>query len=411
MVIQKEQGMASSYDCEACSCPAGFSSLSVAPVTFGIIPTAYRDMSDTATYHSCNGSGNFYYNVTSASSWANNNTPVIQMNSSIHYRAVGQSGGTANVNGCYTDCSMYDNNPDLECPCISWRTYCNFGGGSVTSVGCSTATRGQTATCSVSNPPAGATFSNWKFTVGTTNVTTTSTNSSWSGTAVKSGTVSVKVTSGGMAPTLTASLTVNARNWHTGSASPVEVANGTFYTLPVPPQPTGTDSGLGIAREQTGDQGFNYFTVGSGPNSGFTYINTQPSISTVFQYEINPDLENSGSIFSTKQYGNCGFISWSNLLAQTRRHEYNSTTQSHYAFYKNSLNLVANNPGDFFEQQFAAPNTDLISWASNVVRSGANSRYNQIFAETFGVEPFPVNDSETGTFLGNINYVPYASCP
>ena len=134
MVIQKSQGMASSYDCEACSCPAGFSSLSVAPVTFGIIPTAYQDMSDTGTYHSCNGSGNFYYNLTAGSSWTSNNTPVIQMNSSIHYRAVGMSGGTANVTGSFTDCSMYDNNPDLDCPCISWHTYSGVGAGAVVTV-------------------------------------------------------------------------------------------------------------------------------------------------------------------------------------------------------------------------------------------------------------------------------------
>jgi IPT/TIG domain len=131
MVIQKEQGMASSYDCEACSCPASFSSLSVAPASFGIIPTAYQDMSDTGTYHSCNGSGNFYYNLTVGSNWTSNNTPVIQMNSSIHYRAVGMAGGTANVNGCYTDCSMYDTNPDFDCPCISWPTRCSSGAGQV----------------------------------------------------------------------------------------------------------------------------------------------------------------------------------------------------------------------------------------------------------------------------------------
>ena len=132
MVIQKEQGMASSYDCEACSCPAGFSSLSVAPASFGIIPTAYQDMSDTGTYHSCNGSGNFYYNLTAGSSWTSNNTPVIQMNSSIHYRAVGMAGGTANVTGSYTDCSMYDSNPDFpDCPCINWSTLNGIGAGQV----------------------------------------------------------------------------------------------------------------------------------------------------------------------------------------------------------------------------------------------------------------------------------------
>jgi hypothetical protein len=206
---------------------------------------------------------------------------------------------------------------------------------------------------------------------------------------------------------LSAALTVNARNWHTNPANPAQVPNGSFYNLPVPRQPTGGDSGLGHFRETTSDPGApNSTIISGGPNSGYAYWATQLSISTIFQYEINPDLENSNSVFSTKQYVACGFISWSNLLAQTRRHEYNSTIQSHHAFYKNSLNSSPKNPGDFVEQQVATPGGDL----AGPTRSGLDSRYNQIGADS-QVEPFAVNVSETGEFLGNINYAPYASCP
>ena len=129
VVIKKQQGMASSYDCSACSCPAGFQSLSVAPVTFGIMPAVYQDMGSTGRYQSCNGTSTYYYDLTTASSWNSNNTPVIAMDGSVHYRADGVSPGTANVTGSFTDCSMYDTNPDFDCPCISTRTYSGVSGG------------------------------------------------------------------------------------------------------------------------------------------------------------------------------------------------------------------------------------------------------------------------------------------
>jgi hypothetical protein len=214
-----------------------------------------------------------------------------------------------------------------------------------------------------------------------------------------------------MTTTPTAQITVNARSWHTNPASAASVPNGTFFTLPVPPQPTGVDSGLGEFKESASDPGVANSTIigGDGPNTGYAYFATQLSISTLFQYEINPDLQSSTSQFSTHQWGACGYISWSNLLTQTNRHEFNSSTQSHYGFYTTSINSSTSNPGDFFEQQVAPPGADLNTFA-NAARSGLNSRYSQIVAAT-SVEPFPVNDSETGTFLGNINYAPYATCP
>ena len=134
-----------------------------------------------------------------------------------------------------------------------------------------------------------------------------------------------------------------------------------------------------------------------------------------FQYEINPDLKNTGSTFYVAQCGNynastnpTGFISGSNLLTQTNRHEWNSSTQSHYAFYSNSLNSSSNNPGDFLEQQIAAPGTNLSTWSSNST-SGINSRLGTANSDALR-QPYPVNSSETNVFLGKINYAPYTSC-
>jgi hypothetical protein len=167
---------------------------------------------------------------------------------------------------------------------------------------------------------------------------------------------------------------------------------------------------LGESYENSSDPGgANSTTISGGPNSGYQYFINLLPISTVYQYEINPDLENSGSVFSTHQWGSCGFISWSNLITQTKRHEYNSSTQSHYSFYANSISSSADNPGDFFEQQVAVPGTSQQSFLNNV-RTGLNACYNRIFT-AMSVEPFPINDSESGSFLGNINYAPYTSCP
>ena len=270
----------------------------------------------------------------------------------------------------------------------------------------SSVARGGTATCTVT--PSGTTVSGWKFTDANNNTVTRSTNTgslTWSGTMVTGGTVSVTADS----TPLSRSITVNNRNWHTNPASPAPVPNGTFLALPVPPVQSGNDSGLGAATYQLTDTGFSITTVSdSGPNSGYSYYASALNFSiSYYQYEINPDLENSSSTFSQHQSGTNGFISWSNLLAQTRRHEYNSTTQSHYAFYSNSLGT--NNPGDYFESRVAAPSMNLTTF-NDATRAGINSRYNTITTNT-SVEPYPVSYSETGVPLGNVCYSPYTACP
>jgi hypothetical protein len=173
---------------------------------------------------------------------------------------------------------------------------------------------------------------------------------------VTTGTVSVTITLAGASVPASASIAVTNRSWHTSPATSVEVANGTFVLLPVPPQPTGLDAGLGESQEDVGNNSFaSTFISDGGPNNGYGYYATQPTFTTSYSYEINPDLENTSSTFYLKQCGNynsqtnpSGCISGSNLLAQTRRHEYNSTTQSHYAFYSNSISGT-NNPGDYVE--------------------------------------------------------------
>ena len=107
-----------------------------------------------------------------------------------------------------------------------------------------------------------------------------------------------------------------------------------------------------------------------------------------------------------------GIISWVNLLTETKRHEYNSPVptpaQSHWAEYSISMNKSQNNPGDYVESQVALPNASG-GLNSNTI-AGITSRLNQILADT-SVEPFYVNQDDTGQLLGNINYGPnYTTC-
>ncbi len=304
-----------------------------------------------------------------------------------------------------------------SCPILQRPSH---GSVNVASVSCSpsSVTRGGTVTCSVSNAPAGAQYSNWQFKdSNASTVNGSGTASSWSGVVVTGGTVTVKVSaSGGNTMTPSASFTVTNRNWHTGPASPAETPNGTFITLPVPPQNTGTDSGLGYFQWHyvlnSGSQGLQYSTINdNGPNQGYTYWPANQIFSTWnSQYEINPDLENTSSTFYQKQCSNNGIISGSNLLAQTNRHEWNSSAQSHYALYSISLNSNSSNPEDFLEQQIAPPGANLNTFANNST-SGISNRLSTV-ASASGNEAalYPVNYSETGTFLGNINYAPYTPC-
>jgi hypothetical protein len=295
------------------------------------------------------------------------------------------------------------------------------GGDNVMQLSCSSVTRGSSTTCSISNIPSGATFSNWSFKDSNNNtVTSNTTNSSWAGKMVTGGTVSVKVTASSGSTILSASVTVTNRNWHTNAASPAKVTNGTFATLPVPPQPQGNNSGLGISLERTGNAGFgSTFISDGGPNNGYGYYATQPTFTPLlYQYEINPDLENTGSTFYLSQCGNYnattnpgGYISGSSLLTQTNRHEYNSTTESHYAFYSNSIS-TKNNPGDYVESRIAVPGTTATTFdnaTSDALNNSSTGIYAKILAD-FSVEPYPVNYSEIDVFLGNINYAPYTAC-
>lgn len=275
-------------------------------------------------------------------------------------------------------------------------------------------TRGSSATCTISGAPANA-VSSWTFSAGSTLVQGPAGALSWSGTIVATGNVSATV--GGVVLTPQQILVIPRSGWHTQPSSATLLAGDTVtsptnnVTLPVPPAPNGMEAGLGAFGWSVAYGGIQYITLPQGGlNGGFTYISAAPSYpaSTNFaNYVINTDLQNPSSTFSQYQCGSGGFISWSNLLAQTNRHEWNSPTQSHYGEYTTALN--ANNPGDLFEPSIATPGSNLTQFIDGLVNS-ENNLLSNVAAAT-AIEPYPVNDDQNGNFLGNINYGPnYVSC-
>jgi len=226
---------------------------------------------------------------------------------------------------------------------------------------------------------------------------------------VQSGTVRATVSGAGA---IEVEVSVTPRGWSTQPAAPEQVDNGQLsFMLPVPPGPAlGYDVILGYAEALIGWQ-WVYETIGSGPNSGYVYYSSanHPESSYWFKYIIHPDLENEASEFSQHQCGRNGWIPHSDLLTQTHRHEYNSATQSHYAFYSLAINSDANNLLGFMESRVGKPGSDVNEFNQETT-SGLNSRGSNILAEMMQ-EPYAPNLDENGNHLGNVNIgPPYGSC-
>jgi hypothetical protein len=211
-------------------------------------------------------------------------------------------------------------------------------------------------------------------------------------------------------------ITINPRSWHVTPAEPTEVNNGQLLsndgqavTLPVPPVPNGILSNLGASAFALTYGQLDLTKVPKGPNAGFAYFASGLSVTAnFFNYELNPDLVNPQSEFAQHQCGSGGFISWSDLFTQTRRHEYNSSSESHWAFYSDSM--TKNNLGDYVESRFLTPGSDVQSFIG-ATASTLTTLLAQIKSD-MSVEPYPVNYSETDQPLGNINYAlpSYAPC-
>jgi len=90
---------------------------------------------------------------------------------------------------------------------------------------------------------------------------------------------------------------------------------------------------------------------------------------------ISPDLQNTSSAFYKAQCGNYnatthpnGFISGSNLLTNTNRHE-SGTIQSHYENYVTAQNNPSNNLGTVAEKMTGLASAQTLANSDNHFKS------------------------------------------
>ena len=119
---------------------------------------------------------------------------------------------------------------------------------------------------------------------------------------------------------------------------------------------------------------FTVNTVAGGPNANYKYTTSPTNTGTLYQWERSPDLDNTGSVFYSKQTGTynaptnpSGCISGANLAAQMQRHEA-GTVQSHWNNYKAAQDNSANNLGTQMEAQVGLPSTSESQFRSDVFK-------------------------------------------
>ena len=267
-------------------------------------------------------------------------------------------------------------------------------------------------TCTVSNAAPGA-VSGWGFSDGAGgNVSASGGSTSWSGTMAVSGTVTVTISGYG---TLSQGVTVTARSeWQSQPATPDQVPDGTLIwngaTATPLPSPPAAGKPLGHYVLSVGTS-FLDSQIPSGPNQGYWYVTStaHPSSVFYFKWEMAADLTNAQSDFAVHQCGTQGFISLSDLVAGTTRHEAGQTAQSHWVNYRNSLTSSAKDPSVWAEGRTAIPSVTEMTFEQNL-STGLSDLASEIGSDSETPEPYDVNYDIGGNILGYINYAPYASC-
>jgi IPT/TIG domain len=110
VVINRKHGLASSYHCSQCPCPANMSlsGLSVDPTSFTVLAGGSEQVSATAIYVDCNTTY-YYEDETYQAAWSSSNPSVASVAGGL---VSGISGGSAGIQASYTDCVYV-----YECQC------------------------------------------------------------------------------------------------------------------------------------------------------------------------------------------------------------------------------------------------------------------------------------------------------
>jgi hypothetical protein len=279
-------------------------------------------------------------------------------------------------------------------------------------------TRGGTVTCSLTTVPGGT---QWSFTDSTWGYTVSGPSgvAQWSGTMVIGGRIQVAFTG---ATSQTVAITVNSRS---GFATPAASAaagpsqNGTQPTgcsvaLSVPDPPQSGNSPLGEECPGLPAPQWQWATLSSGPNQGYTYL-TSLTYSEAFYYTITPQLLNTGSAFYTAQCGNYnaisnpnGYISGSLLQTNVTQHE--NGTPGHYGQYVQAQGDAANNVGIVAEAVITAPGQSFNQAATAATDNAQTNIATATNSDTLLCGGNATEVAPACTFNGYVNYSPYAAC-
>jgi hypothetical protein len=113
VVVQRNGGVASNYDCCLCRCPLSFQSASAAPLPgFLSIGTALQ-MGDTGLYYGCNYAP-YYIDITADAAWASSNEAVISVDTKTAGEVHGLAAGVSTINANYTG-EHYTQGTNYQC--------------------------------------------------------------------------------------------------------------------------------------------------------------------------------------------------------------------------------------------------------------------------------------------------------
>jgi len=103
VVIKGSGGIASSYDCCICPCPADYESCDITPPPPSCLgPHAIMQCTCIADYADCNAV-NYYEDVTRNASWSSDNTAVASMDGTTVGLVRAHAAGSANISATFTD--------------------------------------------------------------------------------------------------------------------------------------------------------------------------------------------------------------------------------------------------------------------------------------------------------------------
>jgi hypothetical protein len=103
VVIQKNHGTASAYDCCMCPCPESYYALSLDPTSYYLIPGGSVLITAWGNYRACNHGPTDYYDDSDWAAWKSWTTSVAVMNPADPGEVDGVAGGTSSITATYSD--------------------------------------------------------------------------------------------------------------------------------------------------------------------------------------------------------------------------------------------------------------------------------------------------------------------